>query len=174
MQTSVRKPVAAVAIVLALVAGWVPGAAATDLPQPSGPVLLTVNGAIARTNGPGIAQFDLPMLEALGITSFTTSTIWTEGESLFQGVLLGVLLDHLGADGTEVVATAINEYRVTIPLEDVGPEAPIIAYRRDGAPMPLRNKGPLWIVYPYDSNPDYRTEIVHSRSIWQMEHLSVR
>jgi hypothetical protein len=51
---------------------------------------------------------------------------------------------------------------------------PIVAFARNGAPMPLRDKGPLWIVYPYDSNPDYQSELIYSRSIWQLDRIEVR
>jgi hypothetical protein len=37
--------------------------------------------------------------------------------------------------------------------------------------MSLRDKGPLWIIYPYDSKSDFRTEVVYSRSIWQRDRL---
>ncbi|MEC8574513.1 MAG: oxidoreductase, partial [Pseudomonadota bacterium] len=39
--------------------------------------------------------------------------------------------------------------------------------------MSLRDKGPLWIVYPFDSDPAYQTEAIYSRSIWQLEEITV-
>ena len=50
----------------------------------------------------------------------------------------------------------------------------MIAYERNGAVMSVRDKGPLWIVYPYDSNPDYQTEEIYARSIWQLEKITVK
>jgi hypothetical protein len=41
----------------------------------------------------------------------------------------------------------------------------------DGKTMSVRDKGPLWIIYPYDSSADYRTEVVYSRSIWQLDRI---
>jgi hypothetical protein len=38
--------------------------------------------------------------------------------------------------------------------------------------MSLREKGPLWVIYPYDSDPAYRTEETYSRSIWQLNRLA--
>jgi hypothetical protein len=49
----------------------------------------------------------------------------------------------------------------------------MIAFRMNGAPMSVRDKGPLWIVYPYDSDPRFQTEIIYSRSIWQLDRLEV-
>ncbi len=40
--------------------------------------------------------------------------------------------------------------------------------------MPIRDKGPLWLVYPYDSNPDLNTDKYYSRSVWQIKELNVQ
>lgn len=147
--------------------------AADDLPAPKGEVLLTVSGAIARTNGDGVARFDLEMLQALEPRSFTTETIWTEGAQEFTGVGLDVLLTYLGSTGSMLVTTAVNDYSVEIPVSDATGEGPIVAYMRNGAPMPLRQKGPLWVVYPYDDKAEYRSELIYARSIWQMNRIEV-
>lgn len=146
---------------------------AQTLRTPSGPVLLTVDGPLSVSNVPEGASFDLPMLEALGETSFTTETIWTEGEQTFTGVSLHRLLDALGVEEGSLRAVAINEYWVEIPVSDAEPDGPIIAWARNGKPMSVRDKGPLWVVYPYDDNPDYRSEIIFSRSIWQLKRIEI-
>jgi hypothetical protein len=53
-------------------------------------------------------------------------------------------------------------------------DAALIAYAMDGKEMSVRYKGPLWIVYPYDSNANYRTEITYARSVWQLDRIDVR
>jgi hypothetical protein len=68
-------------------------------------------------------------------------------------------------------ASAINDYSVEIPLSDAVKGGPIIAYSIDGKEMSLRDKGPLWVIYPYDSNSDFRSEVVYLRSIWQLDRL---
>ncbi|APE42418.1 oxidoreductase [Sulfitobacter alexandrii] len=158
---------------LALVAASALSAGAEELAQPQGEVILTVSGPLATTNVDGTAQFDLEMLEALDATTFETTTIWTEGEHSFTGVSLDLLVDRLGLEGETLRATAINDYAIDIPLSDAVEGGPIVAYRMDGDTMSVRDKGPLWIVYPYDANPDYRTEVVYSRSIWQLDRIEV-
>lgn len=69
---------------------------------------------------------------------------------------------------------AVNDYAVEIPVESWPGTGPIVAYLNNGAPMSLRDKGPLWIVYPFDNTPDYQTEVVYSRSIWQLDRISVK
>lgn len=146
---------------------------AEDLAKPQDEVLLTVSGSVDVTNVDDTAQFDLEMLETLDATSFETSTIWTEGTHRFTGVSLDALADRLNLQGATLRATAINDYAVEIPLSDAVEGGPIIAYRMDGETMSLRDKGPLWIVYPYDAKSDYRTEVVYSRSIWQLDRIEV-
>lgn len=144
---------------------------ADDLPLPDGEVILTVSGRIDMTNVEDSAQFDLVMLQAMDRTIIETTTIWTEGTHLFQGVSLAVLAEKLGIEGETLLATAINDYAVEIPLSDAVGNGPIVAYKMDGKPMSVRDKGPLWIVYPYDSNSSYRSEVIYSRSIWQLDRI---
>ena len=146
---------------------------ASDLPAPQGDVILTVSGKLEVTNVEGTAQFDMEMLQSLDNTTFETSTIWTEGNHLFEGVSLANLVEYLGIEGERLRATAINDYAVEIPLEDAVEEGPIIAYKMDGEIMSLRDKGPLWIVYPFDSDPSYSTEVTYARSIWQLDRIEV-
>ncbi|MCR8550790.1 molybdopterin-dependent oxidoreductase [Salipiger sp. P9] len=148
--------------------------AAADLDTPTGPPLLTVSGAIDHTNDGVTAVFDLAMLEAMERRSFTTRTIWTNGEQHFTGVSLRHLMEAVGARGGHLRAIAINDYAVDIPREDWEADGPIVAYRNNGAPMSVRHKGPLWIVYPYDSDPAYRSEKIYARSIWQLARIAVR
>jgi hypothetical protein len=49
----------------------------------------------------------------------------------------------------------------------------IVAFEMDGKPMPRRAKGPLWIVYPFDSSAKFRTESIYARSIWQLNRLHI-
>ena len=149
------------------------GAKAADLGAPSGDVVLTVTGAIANTNGDGAAGFDMAMLESMAATEFETTTIWTDGTHRFKGVSLDVVLDAVGASGAMLKAAAINDYAVEVPVSDAKPGGPIIAYAMDGKEMSVRDKGPLWIVYPYDTNRIYRSEVIYSRSIWQLASIEV-
>ncbi|WP_068116392.1 molybdopterin-dependent oxidoreductase [Tropicimonas marinistellae] len=149
------------------------GAAAEELPEPTGDVILTVSGDIEKTNGDDMARFDLAMLKAMPASTIATTTIWTEGDQEFTGIELHTLLEALGVESGEITATAINDYAVTLPVTDAVPGGPIIAYARNGDEMSVRDKGPLWVIYPYDSNADYRTETIFARSIWQLDRMAI-
>lgn len=146
---------------------------AGQLSQPQGPVILSVTGDLAQTNVEDRADFDLEMLRALPVEQFDTTTIWTEGTKSFTGVPLQTLLAELGAEGTMVLASAINDYTVEIPVDSLGPNVPLVAYEMNGEIMSRRQKGPLWIVYPFDSDAEFRSEVIYARSIWQLDRLEV-
>ena len=145
--------------------------ALADFPAPSGDVLLTIRGKIAQSNVDGTLQLDRALLETLPQHEFTTSTQWTSGTPVFHGVLLADMIAAVGATGQTITLKAVNDYAITMPMEDVTAEAPLLAFLVDGQPMSLRDKGPVWMVYPYDAGEDFRTEETFSRSIWQLSEI---
>ena len=170
---SVVSVVSAGVVLWAYSSAFHPAAAAT-LEAPKGEVLLTVTGNLETTNADGAAAFDLEMLEALPKTEFSTTTVWTEGMQDFEGVSLQTLSELLGVEGENLHATAVNDYGINIPTDSIAKDGPIVAYRMNGKTMSLRDKGPLWIVYPYDSSPDLRSEVIYSRSIWQLDRIEAQ
>lgn len=146
-------------------------AQADALPKPKGPVILTVTGAIATTNADGKAELDLAMLEEIGGAVVDTSTAWTEGKGHFQGVRLSRLIERLGATGTTAVAIAINDYKVEIPVADFSRYPVILAYRMNGEVLKIRDKGPLWIIYPQDDHPELKTKETQAKWVWQVKEI---
>ncbi len=116
---------------------------------------------------------DLAALDALEQVEFVTGTIWTDGETRFSGVPLKALLTHLGIEGKTIEMVALNDYAVSMPIADLQDDAPIVASRMDGETMSVRNKGPFWVIYPFDRDEKYNTETNYSRSIWQLNRLKV-
>ncbi len=116
----------------------------------------------------------LDELDALPQVAITTSTIWTEGEVAFSGPSLSSVLDAAGQSGTDLKMTALNDYSISMPVAEIGEQFPIVATSMNGQPISVRDKGPYWIVYPYDSAAEYQNETVYSRSIWQLSALTLR
>ncbi|WP_397532593.1 molybdopterin-dependent oxidoreductase [Roseateles sp.] len=147
-------------------------AAALDVPR--GQVVLTLRGRVGKPNRGGEADFDMDMLAALPQHSITQATPWYAGPRKFTGPLLRDVLSAAVVSGRSVEAIAINDYRVTIPMEDLQNHAVILARLLDEQPMPLREKGPLFIVYPFATDPKLRSSLYYSRSAWQLRTLEVR
>jgi hypothetical protein len=156
-------------------AGLPVGARAGEaLAPPRGEVVLTVSGAIESTNAPGYADFDITSLEHLGLSRLTTWTPWTKGEIEFEGVLARRLMEAVGAAGTEVGAFALNEYQQTIPISDFASYDVLLAFRMNGRSMRLRDKGPIWIVYPWSDHPELDDFVTRAKSVWQLNALHVQ
>jgi hypothetical protein len=143
------------------------------LVAPKGEVILTVTGGITNSNSKDSAIFDMALLQSLGESAITTSTVWTDGVHTYTGVSLKTLLDSLGVAKGSIEVMAVNDYFAEVPLEDAVEGGPILAYAVDGVAMPLRDKGPLWLIYPYDSDPKYRIEEIFARSVWQINRINV-
>lgn len=136
--------------------------------------MLTITGKIERTNGEQGAEFDRAMIEALGVVEMTTETPFTEGETVFRGVRVADLLKAVGARGEEVRATALNLYFADIPMVDFARHDVLLALEVNGKKLRVRDRGPLWIIYPFSDDPSLDNEVVHSRCVWQLVSLDVR
>ncbi len=165
---------AATAVAAAAGLGGTAPALAAPLAKPEGKVVLTISGLIGNTNNGDKAEFDMPMLEALGTTSFTTKTPWYKDAVTFSGVPMSKLLETVGAKGTSLTVTALNDYATDIPVEDFKTHPVLLATKRDGNYMPVRDKGPLFIVYNYDSNGELQHQRLSSRSVWQVARMVVK
>lgn len=161
---------AAIAGALPLVAA----AAASEQRGPAaarGPALLTVTGAIARSNrgpfDPVLDQmmhkqqlsfdkayvFDYPALAALPARTIRPTLEYDGKPHTLQGPLLLDVLAHAGArvnDKTVLVLRAVDGYNVEVTGAQAREQGFIVATHIDGGPMPLGGLGPLWAVYDAD------------------------
>ena len=147
---------------------------AASLATPADRPILAISGKIGVTNKDGTAQFDRAMLEALGLKTIETTTPWHEGKVKFEGVPMDTLMKLVGASGERVSVVALNDYSTEIPMEDFAKFNVILALKRDGQYMAVRDKGPLFIIYPYDSDPELKSQTYYARSAWQVARIIVR
>lgn len=148
-------------------------ALAGELPKPAGKPLLTLSGNIENTNEEGKAVFDIASLEKLGMVSFQTASPWYNGRTTFTGIPMKTLMAYVGATGSVVKVSALNDYTTVIPLSDFQKYNVILALKINGEYMRVRDKGPLFIVYPYDSKPELNNQVFYSRSAWQVSKMSI-
>ena len=150
-------------------------APAGDLGLPAGPVVLAVEGRIANTNTQGAAIFDEAMLEAMPRHRIETSTPWTDGRKVFEGVRLSDILDLVGIGTARALRlVALNEYENVIEVSDAATYGVLLAMRMDGKALGRRNKGPIWIVYPRDDFVELQDERRDARWVWQLSRIEVR
>ncbi len=156
---------AALALCLAL-----PAAA---LQPATGKVILSISGNVAEKNTAQAAVFDLAMLKKLPQRSFTTMTPWDKQPIKFTGPLLRDVLAAAKATGTTIKAVALNDYQSSIPLDDAQKFDVILAHQMNDADIPVKTKGPLFIVYPYDTKAELRSATYYERSAWQLKSLTI-
>ena len=157
-----------------LVCGALPIGTALALDAPKGPVLLSVSGALKHTNESGAASFDLALLQTLPQSSFSTKTPWYPQARKFTGVLVRDLMEALGSQATTMRAVALNDYRAEMPIVELIQNGAMIAWLLDDQTMPVREKGPLVIIFPFSDRPELRNAVHYSRAVWQLRRLELQ
>lgn len=146
---------------------------ATALEAVTGKPILTIAGKVGNKNTANAADFDLAMLEKLPQKTFTTNTPWDKNPIKFTGPLLRDVLAAAKTNGSQIKAVAINDYATTIPMSDTQKFDMILAHKMNDQAIPVRTKGPLFIVYPYDSKPELNAQVYKDRSAWQVRTLNI-
>ncbi|HET6828076.1 MAG TPA: molybdopterin-dependent oxidoreductase [Ramlibacter sp.] len=163
---------------------------------PRGPVLLTVTGAVTRTNrgpmDPVMDQmmakqklafekargFDFAMLAALPATTIRPTLEYDKKQHALRGPLLTEVLKAAGAaEGGKLAMRAVDGYAPTISMADARKYGFIVATHLDGKPMALGGLGPLWAVYEADRFPDMAAKPVDQRFAlcpWGLYHIDVQ
>ncbi len=166
-------------------------------PSAPGPVLLTVTGAIAKTNrgafdptrdilmGKHKLQFqrawtvDFATLTAMPALTLRPTLEYDGKAHSLKGPLLSEVLASAGATGadeTKVVLRAIDGYAAIVTMAQLRKEKLIVATHLDGAPMALGALGPLWAVLDADRVPERAAMPLASRfggCPWALYHIDV-
>lgn len=159
--------------VLGVMWGLFTGVDAWALDAPNGPVVLQISGFIEAHNQGKVAALDMKALKALPQKSFTTQTPWEPKPVTFSGPLLRDVLQLVRAKGQHIRAVALNDYRVRLPVADAHEHDVVVAVQMNGQSIPVRTKGPLFIVYPFDAKKELQHKTYYERSIWQLKAIEV-
>ncbi len=131
--------------------------------------ILSVTGNVTG----GEINLTLEQIEAMGSASIVTTTPWHDGLTTFEGVPMARFLDAVGAQRTTAYVHALNDFSIDIPLSDLTRFDAIMAFKTDGEYMGIANKGPLFIVFPYDDVSEVRNELFYARSVWQIHSIEI-
>jgi hypothetical protein len=80
----------------------------------------------------------------------------------------------VGATGKTIMANALNDYSVDLPVDDGREHGALLVYLFDGEPMLPSDRGPLWILYPFSDRPETRSETYDQRAVWNLYAMKVR
>ena len=138
--------------------------------QPIKKVVLTIKGAAHGKT----FKFDLSSLEKLGLIRYASKNIWYDQPVTYEGVLGSKLLDFIGvpAGATKMKMRALNDYVVEIPIEDFRRWPVMLALKLNGKYMSVREKGPIWVVYPNHLYPELQSRSYQGKWIWQLQEIS--
>jgi len=168
-----KTPTHSIRVLLGLVCLLGGLVSAQALEKPRNAVVLTISGQISQVNEGKTAVFSMQMLSRLPQRTVFTKSPWYPQGAAFSGPLLRDVLNAVGAKGKTITAHALNDYKTDIPFDDAFTYDVILAHLMNGQPMTVRDKGPLFVVYPFDALPELKTQVYYNRSAWQLDHLHV-
>ncbi|WP_372622779.1 molybdopterin-dependent oxidoreductase [Falsiroseomonas sp.] len=141
---------------------------------PGGREVLRVTGRLAEPYRAGGARFDLAALEALGRRELRTRTAWTGPQpQRFAGVPLARVMEAVGAEGPQLRGVALNDYAIRAPLAELLRDGAFLATRQDDEPLRIRDRGPVWMIFPWSQRPELDVATIRERAIWQLRRLEV-
>lgn len=148
------------------------GLASAQLPQPQGEILLTLTGKLRLTNQGKHAVLDADLINQLEQHHITTQNPWFSGLNTFTGPKLTTLIQAVGAEqATSLRIHSINGFSAEIPVQDLTNYQLILAFKVNNQRLKVRELGPLFIVYPFDTYPNLQTEMYYNRSVWQINRI---
>lgn len=136
-------------------------------------IVLTVSGHSKISGLREVHEFELAELESLGMKSFITKIPSLPGEHFVSGPLVRDLMSKVDLAGSKAIAVALDNYSVEIPLSDFYSYDVILASKIDGQSLSVRERGPIWIIYPLHQNPELDDPLFDAKSIWQLNTMKI-
>jgi hypothetical protein len=143
-------------------------------------LLLYVNQAAAASNniilsvssklGPSV-ELDDAALAKLPQQKMRIPTPWFSTEQTFEGPLLRDVLKLANIKNGNIKLVALNDYEISIPVVDAFQYEVIVARKRNDKLMTIRDKGPLFIMYPFQNHAELRITEYFRRCSWQLRKI---
>lgn len=124
--------------------------------------------------GTQLSLADLDALPQASLTLALPEALGIAGQHTWSGVPLRDLVASSGRQANSLRITALNDYSVTVPASDLRRFDPILAYRRDGQFISVRDKGPFILIYPFNRHAELNQQIYLNRSIWQIDEIALQ
>lgn len=131
---------------------------------------------VVEGQGP-VALFSQSDLDSLTQQSIETTSPYFEGQIRFSGPQLEAVLQHASVsnvnDSRPITLRALNNYSVKTTTETLIENGAIIATRKSGSRLSLRDRGPFWIILPLSDRPELDNENYHRLLVWQLSHIEI-
>jgi hypothetical protein len=167
----------------AALAGLLPSISASAAePTRKGPGLLTVSGAVGKTNrgpvDPALDQlmakhgvkfdkayvFDAEALHRLPVVRIKPTLEYDAKVHALAGPLLTSVMEAAGVAADAMLALrAVDGYVVPLRMADARSYRMIVATEIDGGPLALGGLGPQWAIYEADTLPAFKDKPLKER-----------
>jgi hypothetical protein len=147
--------------------------AAGPLSEPKGDVILEIYGDLALTNVDGEAHFDRAMIEELDTSTIVTSNHVLSKPATYKGPVLGDLLNKLGAKGDSILVTALDDYTAELKRSVIEKYGVLLATHENDRMMTIDDRGPFFIVFPFDQYKELRKDLYYNMSVWQIKSIEI-
>ena len=140
------------------------------------PVILSVYGDMEQHGGPHQQlDFTLSELQALTQSQITTAHPWSAQAQHYSGIDLTALLEKLFAKQQikSLNLEGLNGFSVAFEWSKINTFAPVVAWQENGQLMSRRNKGPLWLILPFDQVPEVKQADFLHYMVWQLRTIRV-
>ncbi len=139
------------------------------------PTLGAAQTILTVTTSKHSTTYTLKDLLALPQTTVVTKNDYVDAAATFQGPLLRSILKTLNVDPDATLKmAALNDFTSNMPAIDAFNYDVILAVLRDGKTMPIRDKGPIWVIYPMDDHAELRDDSYNRRLVWQLKNILVK
>lgn len=140
------------------------------------PVILSVYGDMERDQQSyHRLDFTLSELQALTQTELTTSHPWSKQAQQYRGIDLTALLELLFVKQQikSLSLEGLNGFVMALEWSQINGYSPMLAWQENGQIMSRRNKGPLWLMLPFDQvSPIKQADFIHYM-VWQLRSIRV-
>ena len=117
----------------------------------------------------------MAQLESMRAVEYRVAHPHIKRTATFQGVLVEDLAVALGIEGRDLRFEALDDYGAVIKAEDYEDYPILLAYRGDGKPLTIKDKGPLTIIFPIHAHADRFPGVKYgSQWVWYVSRVKAQ
>jgi hypothetical protein len=143
--------------------------AGDHVPAPTGKPILRFTGGSSGNAGPQATEIDFRTLERMPLVKVRIDEPFVKREMSFSGVRMSDLLAIVGVPRSagRVYMHALDDYHVRLTQGQLASSGAILATRADGARIPVKEGGPIRVIFPNTSDVADNTD----NWIWSVDRM---
>lgn len=119
-----------------------------------------------------VASYTFEDLSSLPQVDVVTTNNYVDGMATFTGPTLRSVLEQNGiGPDDDILLHALNDFFTVAPASDAYNYDVILAILKNDQRMPIREQGPIWVIYPMDDHAELLDDIYNVRLVWQLNKI---